>query len=97
MASQLSAKRPEKQHFVSLKNLRKATGMKQAEVCAFVTKCLRLPESKPFSEGSLSAIESGKRGASQKTLDAIAAAYGLDEGSIRSDYTPQDRLGRGAA
>lgn len=97
MTRQPSGVRVEKKHFVSLKSLRIASGKKQADVCLEITKHLGLPAAKPFLEGSLSSIESGKRGASQATLDAIAKAYGLAPGSIRSDYLPQDRQVRKSA
>lgn len=97
MPSKLVTKRPDRNHFVSLKDLRVASGKKQAEVCAFVTDYLGLEGDDSFTAGSLSLIENGKRGASVKVLAAIAAAYGLPPGAIRSDYVPQDRRIREAS
>lgn len=97
MPSKLVPKRPERSHFVSLKDLRVAAGKKQAEVCEFVTEYLGLTGEDTFTAGSLSLIENGKRGASVKVLAAIAAAYGLPPGAIRSDYVPQDRRIRDAS
>lgn len=91
----MASKRPERQHFVSLKSLRIASGKKQTEVCDFVSNYLDLPVGDRFTEGSLSLIENGKRGASQKYLEAIAAAYGLPAGAISADYQPQERRVRG--
>ncbi|RNL61012.1 XRE family transcriptional regulator [Nocardioides marmoriginsengisoli] len=91
----MASKRPGRSHFVSLKDLRIASGKKQTEICDFVTQYLDLPLGDRFTEGSLSLIENGKRGASQKYLTAIAAAYGLPAGAINSDYEPQDRRVRG--
>lgn len=92
----MASKRPERKHFVSLRSLRIASGKKQTEVCDFVTNYLDLPLGNRFTEGSLSLIENGKRGASQKYLTAIAAAYGLPADAISSDYEPQERRVRGA-
>jgi transcriptional regulator with XRE-family HTH domain len=42
-----------------------------------------------YQRGTISAIESGIRGASPKALADIAAAYGIPEGAITVDYTPR--------
>lgn len=91
----MESKRPLRGHFVSLRDLRRATGKKQSEVCAFVTRYLDYPEGKEFTEGTLSLIERGERGASIKVRSAIAAAYGLEPEAIVSEYAPQDRQSAG--
>lgn len=72
---------------VSLKSLRKATGLTVEQVAAKVADVLGLDE--PLNRGTISAIETGKRGASRQMLDAIAAAYGLESGDITTDYEPR--------
>lgn len=73
----------------SLRNLRRVSGLTLEQVCEAVTEIAHL--SKPMTRGSLSAIESGLRGASQPILDALAIAYGLDAGDITTDYDPRGR------
>lgn len=41
------------------------------------------------SRGTLSAIESGARGASIDLLEAMSEAFGLEPGSITTDYRPR--------
>lgn len=72
---------------VSLKSLRKVSGMKLDDLAQKVADVLGLDE--PMNRGTLSLIENGKRGASQQMLDAIAAAYGLDSGEITTAYEPR--------
>lgn len=91
------SKRPPRNHFVSLRTLRIATGKKQSEICDFVTRYLQLAEGDRFTEGTLSLIENGHRGGSVKVMAAIAAAYGLAPDAICSDYDPQDRRVRAGA
>ena len=69
---------------VSLRSLRQATGLTVEQVAAKVADVLGLDE--PLNRGTISAIETGKRGASKQMLDAIAAAYGLETGAITTDY-----------
>lgn len=47
------------------------------------------PGQKPLTRGAISAIENGQRGVSQETLDAIASGYGLEPGTITTDYRPR--------
>lgn len=42
-----------------------------------------------YGKGTLSAIESGMRGASSELLEALEAAYHLPAGSIKTEYTPR--------
>lgn len=42
-----------------------------------------------YGKGTLSAIESGMRGASVEVLSALEAVYHLPAGSIRTDYVPR--------
>lgn len=44
-----------------------------------------------LSRGSLSAIESGQRGASIDTLDALALALGMAKGDLTVAYEPRER------
>ena len=76
---------------VSLRNLRKASGMTLDQVCAEVSRILGLPDEKLMPRGTLSAIESGTRGASRPMLDALALAYGLDPGDLVTDFVPRNR------
>lgn len=41
------------------------------------------------SKGSLSAVETGMRGASAELIAAMEEAYGLDPGTITTDYLPR--------
>lgn len=72
---------------VTLRSLRTATGMTLDQVAEAVTGVLGLD--KPMNRGTIAAIETGVRGASQQMLDAIAVSYGLEPGDITTDYTPR--------
>lgn len=74
---------------VSLRGLRKATGMTLEQVCDAASEALGLPPEKRIQRGTLSLIESGQRGASQQMLDALAVAYGMDPGDIVTDFVPR--------
>lgn len=74
----------------TLKGVRKASGMKLEQVAEAVNAVLG-PKSK-VNRGTISAIESGIRGASVQMLDAMAVAYGMEPGDLVTDYEP--RLGR---
>lgn len=76
---------------VSLRNLRRASGLSLDDVCRAISETLDLPPNKPFTRGALSAIEGGLRGPSQQVLDALAVAYGLDPGDIVTDFEPRTR------
>lgn len=45
-----------------------------------------------YSRGSISAVETGARGASQKFINDVAAAYGVEPAQIVTDYRPRTRL-----
>lgn len=75
---------------VTLRGLRKATGMTLEQVCEAASEALGLPPEKRVKRGSLSLIESGQRGASQQMLDALAVAYGMDPGDIVTDFVPRE-------
>lgn len=74
---------------VTLRGLRKATGMTLEQVCEAASEALGLPPEKRVQRGTLSLIESGQRGASQQMLDALAIAYGMDPGDIVTDFVPR--------
>lgn len=46
-----------------------------------------------YGKGSLSAIESGKRGASPAVLEALEQVLELPVGSIHTEYTPREARG----
>lgn len=72
----------------SLRVLRKVAGLSLEEVSVRIAK--HFPEME-VSRGTLSAIETGSRGVSDLMLRALERAYGLDEGSLTTDYTPRGR------
>lgn len=59
---------------VGIRHLREAHGWTQDQVRFRVAEIL---DAEPISRGSLSAIESGARGASIEVLAALAEVYGL--------------------
>ena len=73
---------------VPLAAIRQLSGKKLAEVCKSIEHTLGVDKVHP---GTISAIESGTRGASQPMLDALAIAYGLKPGDIVTDYDPRVR------
>lgn len=74
---------------VSLRGLRKASGMTLEQVADAVTEVLGATPA--INRGTISAIESGIRGASTRMLDALAVAYGMEPGDIVTDYQPRRR------
>lgn len=76
------------QPHVSLKALRKVSKMTMEQVAEKAASVLGR-DGEPISRGTISAIENGKRGASQQMLDAIAIAYGLKPGDIVTDFQPR--------
>lgn len=82
-----SAQREKRQPpMVGMADLRRALGLTLDQVCA------RAREDDPsitLTRGALSAIESGTRGASDRVLVALALAYGLTPGALRTDYSPR--------
>lgn len=73
---------------VPLRALREAMGLTLDQVIGRINQ--EFPELTP-SRGSISAIESGARGASAQMLRALAVSYGLTPGSITTDYEPRAR------
>jgi len=70
---------------IALRTLRLATGITLDELR------WRLEEisGHNYSRGTLSALETGKRGASEDILRQIEQAYGLPEGSVLTSYVPR--------
>lgn len=73
---------------VPLGVIRAVSGKKLADICRSVEETLGVDKVHP---GTISAIESGTRGASKPMLDALAIAYGLKPGDIVTDYAPRTR------
>ena len=71
---------------VSLRTLRQATGLTLEQVSDRISK--HFPEME-VSRGTLSAIESGSRGASDLMLRALERAFEIDEGSLTTNYIPR--------
>jgi transcriptional regulator with XRE-family HTH domain len=71
--------------------------LKYARAIAGITAeelCRRIREEDPTlspTRGTISAIETGTRGASPRMLAAICAAYGLPPDAIVTDYEPVRR------
>lgn len=74
---------------VSLRALRRASNLTLEQVAESVTEVLG-PKAK-VNRGTISAIESGLRGASSQMLRALEVAYGLDPGDIDTSYVPRAR------
>lgn len=73
----------------TMRGIRKASGLTLEQVAEAVNEVL--PGRSKVNRGTISAIESGLRGASTQMLDAIAVAYGMEAGDIVTDYTPRQR------
>lgn len=73
----------------TLRGLRKASGMTLEQVADAVNEVLGARSK--VNRGTISAIESGLRGASVQMLDAIAVAYGMEPGDLVTDYEPRSR------
>lgn len=80
-------RQPKTPPHTSLRNLRRVSGMTLEQVAEAATEILG--KERPMNRGSISAIESGIRGASHEVLDALAVVYGLDPGDIVTDYEPR--------
>jgi transcriptional regulator with XRE-family HTH domain len=76
---------------VPIKALRKVTGITLDRLADEIG---RVTGEVAPSRGTLSAIESGARGASQELLDAIEQVYGLDPGTITTTYRPRTWTGK---
>lgn len=92
MPSKIAAKRryaeqrpPTTPPHVSLKTLRTALNLSLQEVAARIGDITGAEPSK----GTLSAIETGKRGAGMTMLSALERAYGIEPGAISTTYRPR--------
>lgn len=74
---------------VPLRVLRAVAGLTLEEVAERVAQ--HFPEM-TLSRGTLSAIESGGRGASPLMLRALEMAYDIPEGSLTTAYEPRGRV-----
>lgn len=72
---------------VSLRTLRKVSGMTLDEVCARVEELAGIP----LTRGALSAIENGHRGASLDVLAGLAQAYDIETDAFDTKYVPRPR------
>lgn len=84
---------------VSLADLRTATGITQDELCKRIGELIAEERREEYvaeihnpKRGTISAIESGTRGASADMLRLIAIAYGMRPHAVVTNYRP-----RGAA
>lgn len=85
---------------LSLGALRRATGLTLDQVIERVAQEFAAEfddANRPPTRGALSAIENGHRGASERMLRWLEAAYGLDEGDITTAYEPRAREPRAVA
>lgn len=73
---------------VSLADLRAVAGLTIDQVRERIRQ--EFPELNP-TRGAISAIEQGHRGASERMLSALCAAYGLADGAITTTYQPRRR------
>lgn len=72
---------------VSLSVLRRACGLTLDQVCERIEEYT----GKPFSRGSLSAVENGLRGASQEVIEGLAHAFDIKPEEIDTQYKPRSR------
>lgn len=70
---------------VPLSYLRKALGFSLEDV----GKSVEAIVGRTYGKGSISAIESGQRGASPEIIEALEQLFDLPVGTIRLDYTPR--------
>lgn len=84
-----SQRQPKTPPHATLRGVRKASGMTLDQVAAAVTDVLGANPA--INRGTISAIESGIRGASVQMLDALAVAYGMEPGDIVTNYEPRRR------
>lgn len=83
-------RKPKTPPHATLRGLRKASGLTLDAVAAAVTEILKSDPAAPaVNRGTISAIESGLRGASVPMLNALAIAYGMEPGDIVTDYVPR--------
>lgn len=68
-----------------IKYIRLAAGLSLDDVSHTIAE----ETGRTYGKGTLSAIESGMRGASSELLEALEAAYHLPVGSIKTEYTPR--------
>lgn len=74
--------------------VRKALGLRLDDVLARIRTAY--PGTR-MNRGTLSAIESGTRGASDEMLDVLCLGYGLPAGSLTTTYVPRTSAARSAA
>jgi transcriptional regulator with XRE-family HTH domain len=84
-ATECDPRRTKNPPHVSLANLRLAAGL---TIDSLIDR-IEEETGHRYSRGTISAIESGHRGASAELLAAIATAYGLRPDAVRTDYTPR--------
>lgn len=72
---------------VSIKTLRKVSGMTLEQVCFRMNQFLETPDR--VKPGTLSGLENGHRGASVELIESIEYAYGLNQGELTTAYLPR--------
>lgn len=82
-------RKPKTPPHVSLRALRRASGLTLEQVAAAVSEVLG--ETVTVNRGTISAIESGLRGASTDMIAALEVAYGLEPGDLTTTYEPRAR------
>lgn len=70
---------------IALAGFRKALGLSQADLAREVSTVL----GREVPQGTISAIETGQRGASTEMLDAITRALDLPAGAVTTSYRPR--------
>jgi transcriptional regulator with XRE-family HTH domain len=80
-----SQREPKDPPYVPIKYVRLAAGLSLEDVSAKIKEAT----GREYGKGTLSAIESGMRGASSEVLDALEQAYQLPVGSIKTEYVPR--------
>ncbi|MEW6874975.1 helix-turn-helix transcriptional regulator [Trueperella pyogenes] len=70
---------------IALPVVRRMLGLTQADLAREVSTILN----REISQGTISAIENGERGASQEMVDALAAALDLPAGAVTTSYRPR--------
>jgi hypothetical protein len=85
---------PKPPPYVPVRYVRIAAGLTLEDVSLTIEETT----GRKYGKGTLSAIESGTRGASSELLEALEVAYNLPAGSIKTDYAPRAprRKGGGA-
>ena len=71
--------------YVPVRYVRIAAGLTLEDVSLKIAET----SGRQYGKGTLSAIESGMRGASSEVLEALEVVYDLPVGSIKTEYTPR--------